>query len=510
MVLAIANANVYKYDWQMLSSAESHHSRAMTRIGQVFQVGGLKSLQAIVLLCQYRTGSSIQDTSASMWHLVGIAVRISYELGLHHESAYSIKNGDSDTSSAFREQEIRRRCFWSVLAMDRVVSFTLGRPLAINTDDINIELPSTELDHIVSSGLCDRNHSFNRTAIFVHIVRYRLLCGKIMRSLHGLKQPQHNERDIYLLRDSLASQLDDWFRETSTLELLDAGSNSPLPQHRFSFRSQEWYEIIYNNAILMLFRPSPMLSDISKEPATLQKIFSSSKQAVLGYASLHRLRKINYSWITLHSVFMAGLAYIYAVSCHFRERRRQSPTGAMLATNPTTIEIVNDKRACSNVLVAVSERWNALRHCHEVFDRLSDAVLEDAIKLHTGVARPAAPIHSVPTPQSNTALESGSESYVDSQHPHSKNTGPPSHNDGTAWFDPAARLIGQGQGFSTQTSPLAVDNEFRNCFGDLQHLYHQQYNSDPVMQLSQDWLGYLDGFDNFLPMEEQAGFASEQ
>lgn len=511
MVLAIANANVYKYDWQMLPSAESHHSRAMSRIGEVFQVGGLKSLQAILLLCQYRTGSSFQDTSASMWHLVGIAVRMAYELGLHHESAYSIKNGDSDTSSSssFKEQEIRRRCFWSVLALDRVVSFTLGRPLAINTDDINIELPSTELDYVIRSGLSDRDISFNRTAIFVHIVRYRLLCGKIMRSLHGLKQPQHNERDIYLLRDSLASQLDDWYHDTSTLELLDADSNSPLPQHRSSFLSREWYEIIYNNAILMLFRPSPMLSDISKETTTLQKIFGSSKQAVLGYASLHRSRKINYSWITLHSVFMAGLAYIYAVSCHFRERRRQSPTGAMLTADPTTIEIVNDTRACSNVLVAVSERWNAVRHCHEVFDRLSDAVLEDAIKLQTGVARPTAPIHSVPTPQSNTAVESGNESYVDSQHPYSKNIGPPNNNDSTTWYDPAARLVDQGQMFHAQTSPLAVDNEFRNCFSDLQNLYYQQYNGDPVMQLSQDWLGYLDGFDNLLPMGEQAGFPSE-
>jgi hypothetical protein len=122
MVLAIANANVYKYDWQMLPSAESHHSRAMLRIGEVFQAGGLKSLQAILLLCQYRTGSSIQDTSASMWHLVGIAVRTAYELGLHHESAYPIKdNGSLDPASAekFRDQEIRRRCFWCVFAMDR-------------------------------------------------------------------------------------------------------------------------------------------------------------------------------------------------------------------------------------------------------------------------------------------------------------------------------------------------------------------------------------------------------
>jgi hypothetical protein len=66
MILAISTANVYKYDWQMLPSAESHHSRAMGSIAEILRSGGLQSLQALLLLCQYRTGSSIQDTSASM------------------------------------------------------------------------------------------------------------------------------------------------------------------------------------------------------------------------------------------------------------------------------------------------------------------------------------------------------------------------------------------------------------------------------------------------------------
>jgi hypothetical protein len=122
MVLAIANTNVSKYEWQMLPSAESHHSRAMLQINEVFQAGGLKSLQAILLLCQYRMSSSIQDTSASMWHLVGIAVRTTYELGLHRESAYQIKP-ETVLDDAYRkrlgDQEIWRRCFWSVFDLDR-------------------------------------------------------------------------------------------------------------------------------------------------------------------------------------------------------------------------------------------------------------------------------------------------------------------------------------------------------------------------------------------------------
>jgi hypothetical protein len=35
-------------------------------------------------------------------------------------------------------------------------------------------------------------------------------------------------------------------------------------------------------------------------------------------------------------------------------------------------------------------------------------------------------------------------------------------------------------------SPLAVDDVFRDRFGDLQDLYDQQQINDPVLQLSQD------------------------
>jgi hypothetical protein len=41
---------------------------------------------------------------------------------------------------------------------------------------------------------------------------------------------------------------------------------------------------------------------------------------------------------------------------------------------------------------------------------------------------------------------------------------------------------------------LAVDNEFLHCYDDLQSMYVDQVE-DPVMHLSQDWLGYLGGAD---------------
>jgi hypothetical protein len=60
-----------------------------------------------------------------MWHLVGIAIRLVIQLGLHRENTYSFKT-DSEPSTpeekaGFLRQEISRNCFWSTIAMDRYV-----------------------------------------------------------------------------------------------------------------------------------------------------------------------------------------------------------------------------------------------------------------------------------------------------------------------------------------------------------------------------------------------------
>jgi hypothetical protein len=190
---------------------------------------------------------------------------------------------------------------------------------------------------------------------------------------------------------------------------------------------------------------------------------------------------------------MAGLTYLYALSRHFRQRRRSSQTGALLASDPDAIEIVNDTRACSNVLVAVSERWNALRHCHEVFDKLSDAVLTDAINLQC-----SPPASFQPTPNVQPQPDSMA-SVPGVQSPLPNTLG--SQTYGSPEMDNAYQPLPRSDYGTTRTNfysgtlPLAVDSQFQNCFGELQHLYNGPSIGDPVMELSQDWLGYIEEFD---------------
>jgi len=148
------------------------------------------------------------------------------------------------------------------------------------------------------------------------------------------------------------------------------------------------------------------------------------------------------------------------------------------------MEVVGDTRACSKVLVAVSERWNALRHCHDVFDRLSDAVLADAVKIQTSTYQQ--PPDSVPNQHAQERI------LLSGQQPL------PRHNQvsNDAWMIsndlmPEDNMpMSTSWGFSTY-SPLQVDNEFLHCYNDLQDLYTFNHINDPVLELSQDWLHYL-------------------
>jgi hypothetical protein len=476
----------------------------MNRLGAVLSRGGsVEALQAVLLICQYRIGSGLYDASASLWHLVGFAARMCFELGLHRESVYyameEANNASSFDERALEDSEVKRRCFWCVVAIDRITSITLGRPLAIHPDDFDTELPRAETDIVVSP---DNTLSPSepigsppwqlRTAIFVHIVRYRLICGKILSSLHNVvKSRMRASFDYASVRRQLTEELDAWRSDGLQLPLM-GGLLSDTD--RSSYRDREWYDLLYQNAILMLYRPSPSLHDLSQTSETLQRIFDAAQKSIGIYAYLHKSRRINYSCITLHAAFIAGLSYIYAVRSHFQERRRllrgamnhlQQGTGPCLSTDPTINQIVNTTRDCSNVLVAVSERWSTARNAHQVFGRLSDALLTDVIEFQT---------------QSRNLFNATSQyAALPSQH----NEQSSHHMSDMAMTPVMQPPPPPGTGFSSLT-PSGIDFSYQECFDDLQNLYTSyDFGNTSMMQASHDWLFEIQSLDQPFPSAMQ-------
>ncbi|KAI0432240.1 fungal-specific transcription factor domain-containing protein [Xylaria sp. FL1042] len=68
----------------------------------------------------------------------GIIIRMSFNLGLH-------RCPTRFTNFSAHDASMRRRLWWSIYCLDRLVCQTLGLPLGIKDDDIDVCLPSEEL-----------------------------------------------------------------------------------------------------------------------------------------------------------------------------------------------------------------------------------------------------------------------------------------------------------------------------------------------------------------------------
>jgi hypothetical protein len=120
LVLSIGSSNFNRFGDAFASSA-AHYSRAQAKLPVVLGMPGVMPLRAILLLSQHGIFSNLRDTSASIWHLIGIGVRICYEMGLHLEPKRSADFLNAQTRLVTFEEEMNRRCFWCLYNLDRQV-----------------------------------------------------------------------------------------------------------------------------------------------------------------------------------------------------------------------------------------------------------------------------------------------------------------------------------------------------------------------------------------------------
>ncbi|KAK0484058.1 fungal-specific transcription factor domain-containing protein [Armillaria novae-zelandiae] len=90
----------------------------------------LYDCQSTCLIAIFMLGCSVPQTA---WTLAGIGLRVAQEAGAHRKRTHKGPNA---------EAESWRRAFWCLLFMDRYTSSALGRPCAINDEDIDTDLPA--------------------------------------------------------------------------------------------------------------------------------------------------------------------------------------------------------------------------------------------------------------------------------------------------------------------------------------------------------------------------------
>ena len=178
----------------------------------------MEELQAVLLLAGF---ALLRPVAPGLWYIVGVAVRLAVDLGLHYEDGIGVDEATGPgvarsrdvaleaTSSGARSarhatpaidsrergrrewiRDLRRRLWWCVYSFDRLVSTCVGRPFGITDQVITTEFPSLLDDrHITTAGIrapadaaeAAREPSYKRVA--QHYWRLRLLQSEILQVL---------------------------------------------------------------------------------------------------------------------------------------------------------------------------------------------------------------------------------------------------------------------------------------------------------------------------------------
>ena len=160
---------------------------------------------------------------------------MSQGIGLH----VSTFQGARATSSEKVENELRRRTWYSLYVLDRLLALQLGRPVGIHTGDFDVEMPSqdemetltTSSDHPSPSRSNEEEEtdgreegqqvgSISKSAgreerasfmeYFLNVIQFSHILGRVIKELYHPTQVESSPESMLLSTASLDQSLREW------------------------------------------------------------------------------------------------------------------------------------------------------------------------------------------------------------------------------------------------------------------------------------------------------------
>jgi Fungal specific transcription factor domain/Fungal Zn(2)-Cys(6) binuclear cluster domain len=342
--------------------------------------GGLDELQAYLLLASF---ALLRPVAPGLWYIVGVAVRLAIDLGLHHEDGSGVDSiGEEDVVSENHQthpergrlqwvRDNRRRLWWCVYSFDRLVSTCVGRPFGITDQVITTEFPSLLDDRFITkSGLRPPNpEKPSYKHVSYHYFKLRLLQSEIQEVLQYqqarfVRRSGKNSQNQFMhtkLQSPFLDRFDSfrsWRRDVHR-RLLEWKEGSPTKKTTGVQFSIELFELNYYQALIMLYRqtltvpaalagelsptedvsspPSFDIDDREDEDDIYLQIAEAGQKVIKIYRQLHRVRLVNYTYLTTHHLFMAGKNIVFYQSLRIKE---------MLMKNRYIVSLCNLALAC--------------------------------------------------------------------------------------------------------------------------------------------------------------------
>jgi hypothetical protein len=153
---------------------------------------------------------------------------------------------------------------------------------------------------------------------FIQIIKLRQLNSTIQCIFYPADTVGLDAGFANTQRDSVRATLENWIgsipRYTSPTTAV--------------FQAVEWFQIAYNHALLLIYRPSPACPEITTK--TLQTCGDASISLITLYLALYSKNKFAYTWVSLHSLFLANVTMLYTLT---RQELRAATTKDVTESN---------------------------------------------------------------------------------------------------------------------------------------------------------------------------------
>lgn len=346
-------------------SAEAFYTAAMESFPYILGVRDHHSIQCTMLIVVYSLRSR-SPADPGIWHLVGLAMRMCVELGMH-------RNMVCKTPADAFPVQMRRRIFWSVYFLERAISIALGRPYSISERDIDTPLP-LDVDETCSNDpdilftyMNDPSlvpHEYTDLSLGIHLVKLRRIDSVIQQVIYRVD------------RDTLPSLQE----VEQLLNLSNEWRNSTPPF--LSAKERNYMNLLYHKSVRFLL--IPFLCDLPADHHLCKTCLQSAGAICRLSKALHQEGTFDHSFIALQSLFMSGLTVIY---------------GLWTEKHKWNYRISDELRSCSTVLFVVAERSPEARQYRDVFESLLAKTTQHLVELEEEDRSSAAYLNPV---ESNT------------------------------------------------------------------------------------------------------------
>lgn len=213
----------------------------------------------------------------------------------------------------------------------------------------------------------------------IHVIKLRRLWSKFADNLYPTNAAPLDPHDSTkkVLAGDLRKELEDW-HAAIPCSLQTPTSNL----QRSVYSSKAWFQLAYDHSILLLYRHYITLPPAPGESELVENAFEEcaqrSREMCLLYRRLYQNSSIQFTWGSLHILFVGGLTYLYCLwkSKRVRQAARQS-------------DVVNTCFSCNTVLVIIAERWSQATTYRDTFETLSEKTIQ--MICNEGVAQPEIP-----------------------------------------------------------------------------------------------------------------------